>query len=148
MGSSWDTDADKEARRNLKLEFNAFHTGTGTFSLKFDDDYARLSDDHTLTMAEVSSWVKQTGGHEARIAWYEVNAPKSLFFLEVAKPLLSVRITGSMTVERVAKPLKNSVLTKDRSKLSTGKSEMLLRAGLNLRFLQDSREKNRGSGSY
>jgi hypothetical protein len=53
-----------------------------------------------------------------------------------------------MTVERVAKPLKNSVLTKDRSKLSTGKSEMLLRAGLNLRFLQDSKEKIRGSGSY
>ena len=77
-----------------------------------------------------------------------MNAPKSLFFLEVAKPLLSVRITGSMTVERVAKPLKKSVLTKECSKLSTGKSEMLLRAGLNLRFLQDSREKIRGSGSY
>ena len=34
----------------------------GTFSLKFDDDYARLSDDHTLTMAEVSSWVSKLAG--------------------------------------------------------------------------------------
>jgi len=69
------------------------------------------------------------------------------FFLMVAKPLLSVRITGSMTVERVAKPLKNSVLTKERNKTGLGKTEMLLRAGLNLRFLQDSKEKIRNNSS-
>jgi hypothetical protein len=45
-----------------------------------------------------------------------------------------VRITGSMTVERVAKPLKNSVLTTDRATLGTGKADMLLRAALNLLF--------------
>ena len=52
------------------------------------------------------------------------------------RALLSVRITGSMTVERVAKPLKNRVLTKERAKMSSEKSALLLRVGLNLRFMQ------------
>jgi len=110
---------------------------------KFDDDFAPLQDDYTLTLDDVTSWVAKTGGHDARIAWFMVNAPKSPFFLEIAKPLLSVRITGSMTVERVAKPLKNSVMTKERSQLGTAKAEMLLRVGLNLRFLHEAKEKIR-----
>ena len=39
-------------------------------------------------------------------------------------------------MERVAKPLKNNAMTKERSKLSPEKASMLLRVGLNLRFLQ------------
>ena len=61
-------------------------------------------------------------------------------FLEIAKPLLSVRITGSITVERVAKFIKNSILTKNRNKTGTVRAEMQLRAGLNLRFLYDAKE--------
>ena len=73
-----------------------------------------------------------------------VNAPKAPVFLEVAKLPLSVRITGSRTVKRVAKRLKNSILTSNCAKLGTGKAEMLLRAGLNLRFLQEAEEKKEG----
>ena len=53
----------------------------------------------------------------------------------MAKPLLSLRTTGSMSVERVAKPLKVAVYTKQRNRLEFGNKKMLLRTGLNLRFL-------------
>ena len=42
-----------------------------------------------------------TGGHESRLAWFEIAGKNSIIFTEVAKPLLSVRMTGSITVERV-----------------------------------------------
>ena len=50
-----------------------------------------------------------------------------------------VRTTGSMTVERVAKPLKNSVCTKSRRRLKPKVASILLRTGLNLRFLVESK---------
>ena len=43
--------------------------------------------------------------------------------------------SGSMSVERVAKPLKVAVYTKQRNRLECGNKKMLLRTGLNLRFL-------------
>jgi len=51
-------------------------------------------------------------------------------FTEVARPLLSVRITCSMTVERVAKALKNKIMTKGRANLSSETGAMLLRVDL------------------
>jgi hypothetical protein len=140
-----DSDAEKEKRSTLMLEFTAFHTATGPNALSFDEHTA-LPEGHVLTLPDVMSWVSSTGGHESRLAWFLLRAPKSPFFLEIAKPLLSVRITGSMTVERVAKPLKNSVLSSDRHQLSPGKAEMLLLAGLNLRFLHAAKETLRGAG--
>lgn len=110
------------------------------FSHKFDDDTPKFSFGHKLTLDDVTSWVTKTGGHDSRITWFTVNAPRSPFFLEIAKPLLSVRITGSITVERVAKFIKNSILTKNRNKTGTVRAEMQLRAGLNLRFLYDAKE--------
>jgi len=142
-----DSDEDKASRSAMKIEFNAFHTGTGKFALSFDDDTSKHPEGHVLTIPDVQSWVSTTGGHESRLAWFLVNDPKSRFFLEIAKPLLSVRITGSMTVERVAKPLKNSVLTTDRATLGTGKADMLLRAGLNLRFLREAKDQLQAAAS-
>ena len=40
-----------------------------------------------------------------------------------------------MSVERVAKPLKVAVYTKQRNRLECGNKKMLLRTGINLRFL-------------
>jgi hypothetical protein len=51
------------------------------------------------------------------------------------EPLLSLRTTGSITVERIAKPMKHKVLEKHRNRLGIPKAEMLLRVGLNLRAL-------------
>jgi hypothetical protein len=58
----------------------------------------------------------------------------------VAKPLLSIKTTGSLSVERVAKPLKNKVATKERNRLHTTdrRTSLLLRAGLNLRLKNES----------
>ena len=83
----------------------------------------------------------RTGRHDSRLAWWAVHASSCILYQAVARPLLSVRVTGSMTVERVAKPLNNRVMTKERSRLSSEKSSMLLRVGLNLRFLQASKSK-------
>ena len=47
---------------------------------------------------------------------------------------------GSISVERVAKPLKNKVLTKERNRLGTGRAELLLRAGLNLNFIRAAKQ--------
>ena len=49
--------------------------------------------------------------------------------------LLSLRTTGSMSVERAAKHLKVAVYTKQRNRLEFGNKKMLLRTGLNLWFL-------------
>jgi hypothetical protein len=57
----------------------------------------------------------------------------------VAKPLLSIKTTGSLSDERVAKPLRNKVATKERNGLHTDKRTLLLRAdGLNLRLKSES----------
>jgi hypothetical protein len=56
----------------------------------------------------------------------------------VAKPLLSIQTEGSISVERVAQPLKNKVATKVRNRLHTDKRTLLLRAGLNLRLKSES----------
>jgi len=45
----------------------------------------------------------------------------------------------SIAVERVAKPLKNKVWTKDRNKLPPESAGLLLRVGLNLRFLHEAK---------
>ena len=124
-----------ERRRQLNIEFIAFHTGTGFFAQKFDVSLP-LPAQHKLTLEEVSDYIQRSGGHDSRLGWWTVHASRSILFTEVARPLLSVRITGSMTVERVAKPLKNKIMTKERANLSSEKGAMLLRVGLNLRFLQ------------
>jgi hypothetical protein len=49
------------------------------------------------------------------------------YFQVVAKPLLSIKPTGSISVERVAKPL-----TKVASRTHTDKLTLLLPVGLNL----------------
>jgi hypothetical protein len=124
-----------DKRRQIQLEFMAFQTATGSFAQKFDISPPHPPG-HKLTLKEVSDYIVRTGGHESRLAWWNIYASSSLLFTEGARTLLSIRITGSMTVERVAKPLKNKVMTKERAKLSSEKGSMLLRVGLNLRFLQ------------
>jgi hypothetical protein len=49
-----------------------------------------------------------------------------------------MKTTGSISVERAAKPLKNKTANKHRHRLHTDKRAMLLRVGLNLRLKSES----------
>lgn len=138
-----DDPVDVDMRQQLKSEWMAFETATGFFAHKFDDGLKAFPDGHKLTLGDVSSWIQKTGGHDSRLAWWTCHAKKTALFNELARPLLSIRITGSMTVERIAKPLKNAVMTKERAKMGTKKCEMCLRVGLNLRLLQAAKKELR-----
>ena len=52
---------------------------------------------------------------------------------------MSVRTTGSIDVERVAKPFKHNILTKERNRLSDEKGNVLLRLGKNLQLLMQAK---------
>ena len=83
-------------------------------------------------LADVSKWDKESG---SRLLWWETFNPLSPLYLTIAKPLLSAHTVGSIAVERVAKPLKNKVMSKERNSIGVGRAEVLLRAGMNLRLL-------------
>ena len=53
----------------------------------------------------------------------------------MVKTLLSLCTDGSIDVERRVKLLKNSILTKDRNRLSDSKGEVLFRAAENLKHI-------------
>ena len=134
-------------RARVKREFAAFLSQTGEWAHRFNSppppamslEEAKKAQ-ATLTVKNVSDWVKATGGHEARIQWFEAWAPRSELYLLVAKPLLSIRATGSIDTERIAKPLKRYIKTKERNRLSDERAEICLRAGINLRNLRAARQ--------
>lgn len=134
----------RRLRETLRMEFMQFEAQTGVYADLFmeprpptlNTEDARLAAE-SLTFADVNNWVEATGKHEARITWWECSNPNSPLYLKIGKPLLSIRTTGSITVERVAKPLKNKVLTKERNRLNTESAAVLLRAGINLRLLSN-----------
>jgi hypothetical protein len=59
----------------------------------------------------------------------------SPLYQQVGKRLCSMKSIGSMDVERMAKPFKHCILTKDRNTLSNEKGIVLFRAGQNLKHL-------------
>ena len=104
--------------------------------LKFansDPTVANL-DQNKLRMKHVVDWVGKTGGIEGRIAFFALFEDNP-FTKKIAMPLLSFRTSGSMSVERTAKPFKRQILTKERNRLINSKAELFLRVGLNLRIL-------------
>ena len=95
----------------------------------------------SLTVKDVVEWSERTGGYSGRLSWYETWAPTSPLYTKVAKVLLSVRATGSIDLERMVKPLKHYIQTKERNRLQNGKAELLLEASLNLKYLEDAKLK-------
>lgn len=87
-----------------------------------------------LRVNDVQTWVEKTHSVEGRLELLEVVEETELV-KHVLKPLMSIRTTGSMSVERVAKPMKNSIVCRDRNRLTADKASMLLRVGKNLRYL-------------
>ena len=67
-----------------------------------DEDF-EWNDSKGLTLEMVASWITETGGHPKRLTWWKIRCPGLALFKFVVEPLLSIRTTGSITVERVAK---------------------------------------------
>ena len=81
----------------------------------------------------MEKWVEDYGRHNGRLKFFAGFNPTP-FVTTVANPLLSMKTTGSISVERAAKPLKNKLATKERNIMSTETMSTLLRVGLNLRL--------------
>ena len=86
-----------------------------------------------LTFDEVQSWIEDYNGIAGRFRFFEMRNRQSVFYQRVAKPLLSMRTSGSMDVERRVKPMKNDILCKTRNRLDCAKATMLYRCSENLR---------------
>lgn len=140
-----DTEADDELRQELKLSYMAYNTRSydPTNDLNWADFFDKprpaafptAASQQGLTLENVHNWVKNTNHHNARLGffnWPELQECK--LYTKIFKKLLSMRTEASISVERVAKPLKHAVLTKKRNKLVVNKAAVFLRAGINLRF--------------
>ena len=68
--------------------------------------------------------------------------------LESGNPLLSMRTAGSMSVERAAKPIKESILSKEHNILLDEKGATLFRAAHNLRMLHKTIQSIKGTIEY
>jgi len=68
----------------------------------------------------------------------------SQLYLIVGKPLLSMRTAGSMSVERAAKTVKESILSKEHNLLSDEKGTTLFRAAQNHRMLHNAIQSIKG----
>ena len=85
-------------------------------------------------------YVETTGAISGRLGWFECYAGTSDFYRLVAKPLLSMGTVGSMDCERRAKPLKNTILTKDRNRMLDPTGVALLRGYENLRHIMHAKK--------
>ena len=82
-----------------------------------------------LTMVEhVVDWVDKWKRHPGRPRFF-ADLPPTPYFICVAKTLLSMKTTGSISVERAAKPLQKKVADKSRNHTnSKERRAVLLRA--------------------
>ena len=88
-----------------------------------------------FTLDDVMSWIEDHNNIEGRFRFFDVYNPNSAFYCRVARPLISMHTTGSIDVERVAKPFKHNLLWKERNCLSDENGIVLFRSAQNLRYL-------------
>ena len=127
--------------------YQAFHTQQGQWQQCFEDPLPDtppieqlIENNKQFTVDEVVKFVEESGNLERRFRWFETFAANSNFYLLIAKPLLSMGIVGSMEVERRVKPLKDSILSKKRNRLSDSKALVLWRASENLQHIMDAKK--------
>ena len=140
-----DGDEAKEQRSECFDTFTQFWLQTGDFGTCFEtsrrealEPEAAKEDAKKLTLTMVNDWINATGGHNSRLRWWKIRYGIKLFYKKIVKPLLSVRTTGSITVERVAKTIKNNVCISIRNRLRSNKASLMMRVGWNLRLLKSA----------
>ena len=98
-----------------------------------------LENTKKLTIKDVRDWAEKHDLIAGRFRFFETYARGSFLYVKVIKIFLSLRLAGSMDVERIAKPLKHQILTKERNMLGDEKATVLLRASENLKLLFDAK---------
>ena len=133
---AWATGSDTELAAELGMKCASFLGQSGDYVNYFKYRPPPLVDSReNLKLCHVHQWVKNTGGHNGRLCFWGAYLKNDSLYTNLVVHLASLRSVGSMSVERAAKPLKHSVMTSSRNRLSRGKAELLLRAALNLKFL-------------
>eukprot|EP00956_Cyclotella_meneghiniana_P038508 scaffold155275_cov66-Cyclotella_meneghiniana.AAC.2 len=142
-----DGDGSNHTRIAVKDEFMDFHTQQGKWQQCFDKplpdtpSIEQLTENNkAFTVDDIVKFVEESGNLARRFRWFETYAANSNFYLLVAKPLLSMGIVGSMEVERRVKPLKDSILSKKRNRLSDSKAVALWRASENLKHIMQAKK--------
>ena len=92
----------------------------------------------------MEDWIEEHGNIAGRFRFFGVYKTHSQLYLRVGNPLLSMNTAGSKSVERAAKPIKESILSKKRNLLSDEKKATIFRAAQNLRMLHKARQSIKG----
>ena len=128
--------------REITKDYEAFKTQTGVWANVFDQlppeamTPERLKEgEKEITFKHIHDHLKKTGGIEARLRWFLMRNPTSLFYQYIGEPLCSMGTAGSIDVERAIKPLKNKVMIKSRNRLKIETAELCTRCGINMRLL-------------
>jgi len=91
-------------------------------------------------MEQLKQHAENSGNVASRLRWFETFAAHSELYQLIAKPLISMRTVGSIDVERRVKPLKDTILTKKRNRLSDAKANVLYRARENLKHIMNAKK--------
>ena len=94
----------------------------------------------SFSVEDVRRWVEKHDGVHGRFRFYSLYAASSEFYQLVAKPLVSMRTVGSINVERRAKPIKHTIMTKKRNRLRDPKGVALYRASENLNHIMAAKK--------
>ena len=128
-------DYNKELRQQCHPEFDKIFSQQDIYKYKFTGYGVPppFTTGKSLLLQDVIAWVERFGNANGRLRFFSGHEYESTIYHRcVARPLLSLKTTGSISVERAAKPLKNGVASKDRNRLSHDKRLMCLKVGLNL----------------
>jgi hypothetical protein len=125
----------------------AFYTHTGDWLHTFREPLPEPVsaeqleiNNEAITVQEVITWVEETNNVSARLEFFDTFGSNNLFYILVARPLLSMRTVGSMDVERKVKPVKEKILTKYRNRLKDPKGVALFRLRENLNHIMEAKK--------
>mmetsp|Transcript_12652 Transcript_12652/g.20854 ORF Transcript_12652/g.20854 Transcript_12652/m.20854 type:complete len:495 (-) Transcript_12652:418-1902(-) len=134
-------------RTVVREDFMAFYTHTGDWFHTFEQPLPEPVSAEQLqinmeaiTIDEVITFVEDTRNVMARLEFFNAFASNNLFFIKVARPLLSMRTVGSMDVERKVKFMKEKILTKHRNRLKDPKGVALYRVRENLNHIMKAKK--------